>query len=224
VSLFVVGTDTEVGKTVTCAALLARFGKRLSLGYWKPIATGANMDRDTDTVRRLAGAYGTIHDELYLYDLPVSPHLAARRRKNAIEPARVRQHFRALQRSHPDKAFIVEGVGGVLVPISDSGLLLADLVRGMRLACVVVTRSTLGTINHTLLTVHALRHRNISIAGVIMNGPRNRDNRNAIERFGNVPVVGELEIMKHLSRNTIADASRHLDRRARLKPYLTSAI
>lgn len=221
-SLFVTGTDTGVGKTIVSALLLARYGRRLRLGYWKPIATGAESDSDTETVHRLAGTLCTISQSLYQYDPPVSPHLAARWKRETIDVVLVRKTLRELHSSRPSTAFIVEGIGGALVPLTDNGILLTDLLQSLRIPCIVVTRSTLGTINHTLMTVEALRKRRIEIAGIVMNGPRNRHNRDAIERFGNVQVIAELEPLPRLTRRLVLAAAQRFDRRAALKRFLTT--
>jgi len=220
-SLFVTGSDTGVGKTIVCAVMLTRFGRGLELGYWKPIATGAVSDSDCRTVNRLSGAYGTIHGELYRYHPPVSPHLAARWKRETISVPSIRDSMRKLQIGHPGTEFIVEGIGGALVPLTDDGVLLVDAIRLLRLSCLVVTRSSLGTINHTLMTLEALRRRRLEIAGVVMNGPRNRHNRDAIERFGDVPVVAELEPMGRVTRRSVVTAARRFDRAAVLKRFLT---
>ncbi|MGH9594469.1 MAG: ATP-dependent dethiobiotin synthetase BioD, partial [Bryobacteraceae bacterium] len=194
---FVTGTGTGVGKTVASAALAARTGYR----YWKPIQTGP--DDDTAEVRRLAGCE-VFGQGVRLAD-PVSPHLAAQRAGIAIDLQnflgqpnnRARQeglHCRppvpALTGAAGGEGWIVEGAGGVLVPINDSETM-ADLMRLLSLPIVVAARSTLGTINHTLLTLEALRSRSLQIAGVIMIGERNPDNRAAIESYGQVRILGE---------------------------------
>ena len=108
-----------------------------------------------------------------------------------------------------------------MVPLTDDGYLMAELTRRLRIPCVLVARSTLGTINHTLLSIEALRRRKIPLAGVIMNGPKNRENKKAIERFGDIPVVGEVETIAKLTPTSVATISRGIDRRAILKQHLT---
>ena len=220
-SVFVAGTDTEVGKTVTSALLMARYGRQSDLGYWKPIATGASTDRNVTTVERLASTYGNIHPESYRFNPPVSPHLAGRLARTVIDPERIVRDFVTLRRTHPSRHFIVEGIGGIMVPLTDDGYLMAELTRRLRIPCVLVARSTLGTINHTLLSIEALRRRKIPLAGVIMNGPKNRENKKAIERFGDIPVVGEVETIAKLTATSVATVARGIDRRAILKQHLT---
>lgn len=219
-SLVVLGTGTEVGKTVVSALIMARYGQQCRLGYWKPIASGASEGRDTKSVARWVGHLGEVHDELYLFDAPLSPHLAARLERRVIDPIAVKRTLASLQRADSRRHLIIEGIGGVLVPITDEGLLLIDLVARFRLPCVVVAPSTLGTINHSLLTLEALRGRRIRIIGMVFSGPRNAENRKAIERFGGVATVGEVDIVQPLTRAGFTAAAKCFDRSAILEGHL----
>lgn len=218
-SLFVAGTGTEVGKTVVSAVLLARYGAERPLGYWKPVATGALEGRDTETLERLAGDQARIAPELYLFREPLSPHLAARLEGAAIEPHRLHAELRARDADR-DRAWVIEGIGGLLVPLHDDGPLLADLLAQLEIPCLLVALSTLGTINHTLLSLNALRDRAIEIAGVVLNGPPNPENRRAIERFGRVAVVGEVPPIEPLDRAGVGRAAAAFDPAGALEPYL----
>lgn len=219
-SLFVVGTDTDVGKTVVSAIILARYGPRQRLAYWKPVATGSVDGRDTHTVKRLAGRFAEIHDEAYLFRPPVSPHLAARRAKRAIDAEKLLDALYTMRRRDAKRHLVVEGIGGVLVPFDDNGTLVVDFVRACKLPCLVVARSTLGTINHTLLTLEALRRRHVQIAGVVLNGPRNPSNRQAVEHFGDVEVIAQIEPMQSVDAESITAAAHRFDRRAKLEPWI----
>ncbi len=149
-------------------------------------------------------------------EAPVSPHLAAMRAGTllALDP------LLSLAASQPDDArWIVEGAGGVLVPINRTSLMV-DLIQQLGLPALVVTRTTLGTINHTLLTLEALRARRVSVAGVVMNGPEDADNRRSIETYGGVPVVGELPPLDPLSPSALADRSHLVDPARRLEAFL----
>jgi dethiobiotin synthase len=187
--LFVTGTDTGVGKTVAAAALLHRY-RPAPLRYWKPIQTGIEQDDDTAEVRRLAACRDDeILNEGIRLPNPVSPHLAAERAGFTIELDRLRA---VLSRGETG-GWIVEGAGGVLVPINGRDLMI-DWMRMLGLPVLVAARSGLGTINHTLLTVEALRFRGLPVAGVMMIGERNQSNRAAIEHYGGVRVVGEMPV------------------------------
>jgi dethiobiotin synthase len=212
--LFVTGTDTGVGKTVAAAALLHRYRDRLPLRYWKPIQTGIEQDDDTAEVARL-GACGPqeILASGVRLERPVSPHLAARLSGRPIDL----DALVGLVRAEPESSrWIVEGAGGALVPVNDSANM-ADLMTRLALPVVVVARTALGTINHTLLTLEALRRRAIQIAGVIMVGVPNADNRHAIERYGHVHVLGEMPQIEPLTADRLAGwAAAGLDRNGRL--------
>ena len=184
------------------------------LRYWKPIQTGIEQDDDTAAVRSLGTCEGgELLDEGVRLEHPVSPHLAAKLAGTRIDLSALKQ---IADREPGSDRWIVEGAGGVLVPIRDS-IMMADLVSLFALPALVVARSTLGTINHTLLTIEALRARGIALAGVVMVGPLNPDNREAIETFGQVAVVGELPRLDPLTPDTLAAWSHdQLDPRGQL--------
>lgn len=213
--LFVTGTDTGIGKTVMSAALLVRY-RSLSLRYWKPIQTGIEQDDDTRTVRALAGSETLPLCEGVRLQGMVSPHLAARLagRRLDVEP------LLAVARAQADSdRFVVEGAGGVLVPINESTFMV-DLIRALALPALVVARSTLGTINHTVLTVEALRARGIVVAGVIMNGPRNESNRAAIEAYGATKVIGQVAPFDRVDSETVNRMAEDIDPDGALLEYL----
>lgn len=222
-SLLVVGTGTGVGKTVVSALLLHRYtGERGTrpLGYWKPVATGGLDDRDVEAVRRLAPEGAWILPELYLFREPVSPHLAARLEGARIDPGHVSTEVLRLDRD-PARDWIIEGVGGLHVPLNDAGYLLSDLLRELEIPCLLVALSGLGTINHTLLSLEALRDRGIPIAGVVLSGPPNPENRQAIERFGKVQVVGEVPPIEPLDRAGVERAASVFDPKGALERFFT---
>ena len=210
-SFIVIGTDTEIGKTITCAILLARYAATIPFAYWKPIATGSIEDRDTLTVKSLCGNKVEVLPESYLFEPPVSPHLAARQAGRVIDPQKILQALNNYQEAEPNRPLLIEGVGGLLVPLNEKGYLLADLIQEMNLPCLLVSSSRLGTINHTLLTLEALRTRQISLLGVILNGPHNKENRSAIEKFGKAKILGEVEPLDPLTPENITSASLLLD-------------
>ncbi len=180
--VFVTGTDTNVGKTVVSACLAGAW----NAAYWKPVQTGlADDPGDSATVTSLAGLPAErVFAPVYAFQAPLSPHAAA-----AAEGAMI--ELDAIARPPTRQFLIVEGAGGVLVPLNRSAFMI-DLIRKLDLPVVLVARSTLGTINHTLLSIGALRARQVAIAGVVMNGPPDSGNRRAIEQFGRVRVLAEL--------------------------------
>jgi dethiobiotin synthase len=209
--IVVTGTGTEIGKTVVSAVLLARWMGRMGVAYWKPVATGAEEGSDSREVASLVGPELRVLEECYRFAPPLSPHLAARLAGVEIEPERILSAYRRHRESSGNGLLVVEGIGGLLVPLTDRGYLLADLLSALDLPCLVVSSSQLGTINHTLLTLEALRSRGLNLAGVVLNGPLNLENRRAIERFGQTRVVAELETLDPLSRETVARAASEFD-------------
>jgi dethiobiotin synthetase len=203
---FVTGTDTGIGKTLVSALLCAA----LDAIYWKPIQTGSREGTDRNTVMRLAQLprERTI-PEAYIFRPPVSPHLAARRAGVRIALGKLKLPAQAKA-----EAIIVEGAGGTLVPINDKQLMI-DLMRQLRLPVIVVTRTALGTINHTLLTLAALRAARMQIRGVVLCGAPNVENRKAIEHYGDAEVVGAVPILTKIDRQTLLQTfHNHFDRKA----------
>jgi dethiobiotin synthetase len=173
----------------------------MPLRYWKPIQTGVERDDDTADVRRLAAcADGEVLDDGVRLPRPVSPHLAARLSDREITLDALAA---IIESQPPEDRWVVEGAGGVLVPVNASELII-DLIARLALATLVVARSGLGTINHTLLTLEALRARAIRIAGVVMVGVPEQENADAIEDYGGVPVVGQMPMLGPLSSDLVA--------------------
>ena len=171
-ALFVTGTDTGVGKTLVAAALARFLGSRgLRVGVMKPCETGvADPGRPGNDAQLLKWAAGsTDDDELiapYRLQLPAAPSLAAARENLVIDPERIAEAFRQISR---DKDLVlVEGAGGLMVPLR-GGYLMADLAKRLELPLLVVVRPSLGTINHTLLTIFAAKSMDLTVGGFIVN-------------------------------------------------------
>jgi dethiobiotin synthetase len=203
---FVTGTDTGVGKTVLSALLVAA----LDGIYWKPVQTGTIDGTDRDSVRLWAECPAErLLPERYRFDLPVSPHLAGR--KAGIQIGLDDFGLPAPVANHPH---IVEGAGGVMVPLNQKDLML-DLMRHFGLPVVVAARTTLGTINHTLLTLAGLRGAHLNVRGVVLIGAKNLENRNAIEMYGNVRVIGHIPVLERIHRAALVEAfEKNFDRLA----------
>jgi len=170
--VFITGTNTDIGKTTFARDLCARHPEAT---YWKPVQTGCPPDDDTAFVGAAHSLPG-----IRLRD-PVSPHLAAEREGVTLNLAQLLAPLEGFEGT-----IVVEGAGGLLVPLAPD-LLQTDLIAAIGLPTVVVARDELGTINHTLLTVDALRARNLPVAGVVLlGGDRNRA---AIETYGCVRVI-----------------------------------
>jgi dethiobiotin synthase len=202
--VFVTGTDTGVGKTLLSAVLVAGLNRR----YWKPIQTGASEGTDRQTVMKWAGVpVERTYPEAFVFDPPVSPHLAAEQIGMNID-------VQSIRRPEDSDPIVIEGAGGVFVPINDRAFML-DLIGHLQSDAVIAARTTLGTINHTLLTIAALRHAGLRLRGVVMVGKENADNRRSIERYGNVPVTGMIPWLDTINRAVLCSVfNQHFDKSA----------
>jgi dethiobiotin synthetase len=203
---------------VVSAALLCRY-RDPSVRYWKPVQTGIEQDDDTAEAGRLsASSRERILDAGIRLPRPVSPHLAARLSGTTIDLSPLVDIANA---QTGDQRWIVEGAGGVLVPLNEQALLI-DLIKALTLPVLIVARSGLGTINHSLLTIEALERRGVRIAGVVMVGAPDAENRRAIECYGRVAVVGELPMLEPLTSGALEQWARgSFDREGHLTEFLT---
>ncbi|MES2493368.1 MAG: dethiobiotin synthase [Pseudomonadota bacterium] len=196
-TIVVAGTDTGVGKTVFAAALTGALGAH----YWKPVQAGPDEDGGSDSLRvaRLAAVPdGHILAEAYRLAAPCSPHRAAELDGVAIDPARL-----ALPRV--EGSLVVEGAGGVLVPLTRERLY-ADQFAAWGAPVVLVARTALGTINHTLLSLEALRARGVAVLGVAFVGDENADSEATIAQMGQVRRLGRLPHLAQITSETLAAA------------------
>ncbi|MGA8170459.1 MAG: dethiobiotin synthase [Methylocystis sp.] len=188
----IVGTDTGVGKTVFSAALAGA----LDAYYWKPVQAGLEEETDSRCVARLSGlAPDRILPEAFSFRTPASPHLAARLDGLVIDPARLDPPATA-------GPLVIETAGGVMTPLTIATPTIELLAR-WRLPAILVARTSLGTINHSLLTIEALRAREIAIRGVAFVGDANEDTQNTIARMGGVTMLGRLPRLAPLTRETL---------------------
>ena len=191
----VTGTDTGIGKTVFAAGLAAALGAH----YWKPIQAGVEPDGDKEEVARLSGLPAShILPEAYRLNPPASPPLAAR-----IDGVEISLDRLALPQV--DGPLVIEGAGGVLVPVNEQ-LLMADLFAHWGQPVILCARTALGTINHSLLSIEALRARNVPIAGIAFIGEPHEENERIIPQLGNVRSLGRLPLLDPLNPATLAAA------------------
>lgn len=183
--IFITGTDTDVGKTVISSWLCLHTG----YSYFKPIQTGSILGTDSYQISSLTNA--NVYKESFVYKEPLSHHLVSSLKNESIDINEIN-----LPKAHN---LIIEGAGGVLVPINKTTLMI-DLIKKLAVPTILVARSTLGTINHTLLSLEALRARNIPILGVILNGLPSQDYLEAIEFYGRVQVLASVPKLQQINR------------------------
>jgi dethiobiotin synthetase len=193
-SFIVTGTDTGIGKTVFSSALAGALGAH----YWKPVQSGLEEDSDSETVRRLSGLPAhKILPEVYRLQAPLSPHRAAE-----LEDIEIRRDAFEMPNADP---LVIEGAGGLMVPLRRDWLII-DLFADLQLPVILCARTALGTINHSLLSIEALRLRDIPIVGIAFIGEANADSENTICAMGGVRRLGRLPRLEKLERETLARA------------------
>jgi dethiobiotin synthetase len=193
--IVVTGTDTGIGKTVFSAALTGA----LDGVYWKPIQSGLEEETDSQVVLRLSGlAAERVLPEAYRLRTPASPHLAAELDGVTIDHG-------ALPIPETDRPLVIEGAGGLLVPLTRDATYL-DLMSRWRIPIVLCARTTLGTINHSLLSIAALRARRLAILGVAFIGEANAESERIIAEMGKVRRLGRLPHVAGLNGETLRGA------------------
>ncbi len=180
-NIFVTGIGTEVGKTIVSAIVV----ESLKADYWKPIQAGDLENSDTHKVKNLISNTKTkFHPNAFALNSPMSPHAAAEIDHVLIEANKI---FRPKTKNH----LIIEGAGGLLVPINESETIL-DLIKPNDFV-ILVSRHYLGSINHTLSSVEILKNRGLNHMGIIFNGKETPSSENIIEKMSRVPIIGRIE-------------------------------
>ena len=191
--LVICGTDTDVGKTIVSAL----FVQGLEATYWKPVQSGTEGGGDRQRVIDLLELpKKRWQQEAYAFQAPVSPHWAAEQEGRCIDPEQ-------LKLPAIDEPLVVETAGGLMVPLTRHWLQIQQLQR-WQLPVVLVARSELGTLTHTLLSLEALRTRNIAILGLVINGPPHTDNPRTLNELGDVPLLCELPPLEELNAAALA--------------------
>ncbi|WP_455272777.1 dethiobiotin synthase [Rhizobium herbae] len=193
----VTGTDTGIGKTIFSAALTAALGG----SYWKPVQSGLDEETDSQIVHRLGRLPpNRILPEAYRLRTPASPHLAARLDHVEIEPEQ-------LKPPETDGPLVIEGAGGLLVPLTETEVF-ADVFARWQIPVILCVRTGLGTINHTLLSLEALRQRAIPVFGVAFIGDEQVETQRIIAAMGQVLVLGRLPRLDPLTPDVLLEAFR----------------
>lgn len=194
--IFVTGTDTGIGKTVVSSILVSGLGA----SYWKPIQAGRDPLTDTETVKQCTGLPGShFYKESYNLAEPMSPHAAAE-----IDGLNIKFDKIRIPEFSTDH-LVIEGAGGLIVPVNDHQYII-DLISFLDVPVLLVAKSGLGTLNHTLLSLEALRNRNISIFGIILVGDRHDSNEKAILTYGRPARLFRLGLLPDLKPVVIKQA------------------
>jgi dethiobiotin synthetase len=190
--LFITGIGTGIGKTIVSAILV----ESLQADYWKPIQSGDLDNSDTLKVKSLvSNTISVFHPEAYQLTQPYSPHKSAAidgitiDPKNIVIPPTINQ-------------LIIEGAGGLMVPLNDDFLMI-DLIQQFNAEVILVVKHYLGSINHTLLSLEALKHRNISIKAIIFNGENDKDSESVIKNYAGKVIIKTIPELKELTTTEI---------------------
>lgn len=196
---FVTGIGTEIGKTIASAILV----EALEADYWKPIQAGELEYTDSQKVKDLiSNTESKFHCESFRLKLAMSPHAAAQNENISINTF-------DCQIPKTDKPLIIEGAGGLLVPLNDKEYII-DLIKKLKVEVILVSQHYLGSINHTLLSIEAVKNRNIPIRGILFNGDENKDTEQIILSKSGLNILGRIPTLKTVDKTSIKEIAEQL--------------
>jgi dethiobiotin synthetase len=195
--LFVTGIGTGIGKTLISAVLV----EKLQADYWKPVQAGDLDNSDTIKVRQLvSNSTSVFHPETYRLTQPYSPHKSA-----ALDGITIDE--KAITLPQTNNRLIIEGAGGLMVPLNDHFLMI-DLVKQFNAEVILVSQNYLGSINHTLLSIEALKQRGIPIKGIIFNGDANLSTEDYILAYTQIPLLGSVPVLDEINQRSVIEAGK----------------
>ena len=196
---FVTGIGTEVGKTIASVIIM----QALKADYWKPVQAGELNNSDSIKVAALINNDRTkIHPEAYKLNQPMSPHAAAERDGVEID-------ISSFKIPHTNNHLVIEGAGGLLVPLNDKDTIL-NLIESLNCEVILVSRHYLGSINHTLMSIETLHKRKIPIKGILFNGKENKDTESIITKMSSENIIGRIDELDNLNKSIINSVAQNL--------------
>jgi dethiobiotin synthetase len=197
--LFITGIGTGIGKTIVSAVLV----EKLQADYWKPVQSGDLDNSDTLKVKSLVSNSKTVfHPETYRLTQPFSPHKSAVIDGVEIDPA----DFKIPE---TENQLIIEGAGGLMVPLNNQFLMI-DLIKQLGAGVILVSQNYLGSINHTLLSVEALKQRQIPVKGIVFNGEANESSESYILNYTGVKLLGRIPDLNTINKKAIFEAGKYI--------------
>ena len=204
-TFFITGIGTDVGKTLV-AAILA---EALQADYWKPIQAGLEGETDAQIIASLvSNKVTTVHEELYRLQTPASPHIAARMDTVTIDLAKIKKHAAGIQEQTNGRDLLIEGAGGLLVPLSDD-YFVADMIRSLGARVILVSRNYLGSINHSLLTAAYCKQAALEVAGWIFTDDY-LSYETEIVRWSGYPSLGSIPGLTGINRKSISEQAARI--------------
>lgn len=190
--IFVTGIGTDVGKTVASAILC----EALQADYWKPVQTGSYFSTDSDKLKKyLTNSKTQIHPEAYVLRQYMSPHAAAELEGKHIT-------LDSINVPATDNTLIIEGAGGIMVPLNEKEFIV-DLIIKTKADVVLVIQNYLGSINHSLLSIDALKFRNIPVMGIVFNGPPHKLSEDIILNYSGLKCIGRIQKETVINREVV---------------------
>src|ERR1700733_5661205 len=197
--IFVTGIGTGIGKTIVSAILV----EKLKADYWKPIQSGDLDDSDTNKVKSLVSNHiSRFHEETYRLSQPFSPHKSAAIDGITIDPKKIVTPV-------TDNRLIIEGAGGLMVPLN-SNFLMIDLIKQLKAEVILVSQNYLGSINHTILSIYALKKEEIPIKGIIFNGVKDIYSKDFILEYSYLECLGHIPQYETIQKRTITEAGNYI--------------
>jgi dethiobiotin synthetase len=197
--LFITGIGTGIGKTIISAVLV----EKLQADYWKPVQSGDLDNSDTMMVQSLvSNTKSVFHPETYRLTRPHSPHKSA-----AIDNVEITLNNFNIPKT--ENQLIIEGAGGLMVPLNGQFLMI-DLIKQLGASVVLVSQNYLGSINHTLLSINALRQHQIPVKGIIFNGTENKDSESYILAYSKINLIGRIPLFTAINKKTIMEAGNYI--------------
>ena len=196
---FITGIGTGIGKTIVSSIVT----EKLQADYWKPIQSGDLDQSDSMKVESLISNSKTvIHQEAFRLTQPLSPHLSATLDNIDLSMDK-------LFTPSTDNTLIIEGAGGLMVPLNDRELLI-DYIIALQVEVILVSQNYLGSINHTLLSLELLKARNVTVKGIIYNGVSNIETERYINQYSSVEILGNIPVLDVITKETIQQAGQYL--------------
>jgi dethiobiotin synthetase len=197
---FITAIDTNIGKTLISSVLVQKLG----FDYWKPIQSGLESPTDTETVQSLVKRTDvTFHTERFRLNQPLSPHNAAELDNISIKLTDFNLPT--------NRNLIIEGAGGVMVPLNYEGDTMLDLMRTFPCEIIIVSKNYLGSINHTLMTCNVLKNAGLTVKGLIFSGERNKSSEKVIQIVSNLPILGYIPTLTDINKEVIDQLSRKIE-------------
>ena len=193
--LFITGIGTDIGKTVVSAILV----EKLKADYWKPVQSGELDNSDTMKVKALvSNSLSVFHPESYRLNTALSPHHSAKIDSITIDPSKI------IVPETSNQYLVIEGAGGLMVPLNDEYLVI-DLASDLNAEIILVSKAYLGSINHTLLSIDAIKQRNLPLRGIIFNGNANPESEELILKYSGIKCIGSIPQAANLDKKFVSD-------------------